>query len=75
MKPFFFLLLLITFGVLCAVISRPVEQFAAAARTLGRKTDRFVTKRAIASAALRTTGRGTRQRASAGDSWRPASQF
>ena len=70
MKPFFFLLLLIASGILVAMLTRPVELLAAAARTLGRWPDRFKAKRQLAALPRQATGNPF-----AGDGWRPATQL
>jgi hypothetical protein len=70
MKPFFFLLLLIASGILVAILNRPVELLAAAARSLGRWPDRLQPKRRVASLHLGAAGSSF-----AGDGWRPAAQF
>jgi hypothetical protein len=70
MKPFFFLLLLIASGILVAILFRPVELLAVAARNLGRWPDRLKTKRRLVSLPLKSSGSSF-----PGDGWRPAAQF
>jgi hypothetical protein len=77
MKFFFLLLLLIGSGIIVAILSRPIEQLTTAVQGLVQWSDRFMTKRHKATAALQAAGRAgaSRQRPLASDGWRHAAQF